>query len=61
MIICTTQPPYEGVTNTRDHFANFSMQDTVHVNYTDILSIECCKCIRTYVGKSMWILAIMLT
>ena len=53
MIICATQPPYEGVSNTRDHFANFSMQDTVHVNYTDILSIECCKCIRTYVGKSM--------
>ena len=33
MNIYTTQPPYEGVANTRDHFANFSMQNTVQDSY----------------------------
>ena len=32
MNISATQPPYEGVLNTCDHFANFSMQDTVMQN-----------------------------
>ena len=30
--ILATEPSYEGITNARDHLANFSMQDTVYVH-----------------------------